>query len=180
MLEAGPAEPLVHNHAVLSEDEALRRWLIPESDPFFVRPWRASSPPHFTTHQVAERVGGRALYWYGVSIPMDDWALQSWPEEVRRELAGDAGGVGLFEEIMGELSSWTGRDLMDREPIGNFAGFAPRCDASCSATASGWEVGRLFAAARVWSWQFARLKHRREPDFWGPWVVSSGTTFAQR
>ncbi len=125
VLEAGPAEPLVHNHAVLSEDEALRRWLIPESDPFFVRPWRASSPPHFTgASGLRQRVGGRALYWYGVSIPMDDWALQSWPEEVRRELAGDAGGVGLFEEIMGELSSWTGRDLMDREPIGNFAGFA--------------------------------------------------------
>lgn len=120
VFESGPDAGLEHNNAVMSADEAVRRWVLPNADPYFRRPWTSATPPHFTGPSgLRSRVGGCSLYWYGVSLPMEDWALTSWPDAARSQLLGD--GIGSIRGVLEELSAWSSRDLLDRTPKFNLA-----------------------------------------------------------
>jgi choline dehydrogenase-like flavoprotein len=112
VLEAGEGRELVHHNAALPPDAALRRWLRPETDPYFVRHWTSDTPPHYTAGSgLRQRLGGRSLYWYGVTLPIEDWALAGpwWPERVRLDLTSRwRDGPGLYERQQQALASWCG------------------------------------------------------------------------
>jgi choline dehydrogenase-like flavoprotein len=106
VLEAGPLGDPRHNNVAASERHALRRWLAPEYDRYFRRPWRATDPPHYESGSgLRQRVGGRSLYWYGVILPVEIWALTGpwWPEPVIADLTG-----ALYADVTDDLRRWRG------------------------------------------------------------------------
>jgi GMC oxidoreductase/FAD dependent oxidoreductase len=112
VLESGPDAGREHYRAVLDEDTAVRRWLRPESDTSFWRPYRTNGGPHYGgIAGLRRRVGGRSLYWHGVALPIEPWALAdgAWPEPVVTDLTtGYQGGASLYARVDGELAEWAG------------------------------------------------------------------------
>ncbi|MFB7258681.1 FAD-binding protein [Streptomyces nojiriensis] len=110
VLEAGPVGDPRHVNYLNPPEEALRMWLDSGADAYFRRPWRSSSPPHYQgTSGIRRRLGGRSLYWYGVMLPLEDWALVEpwWPARVVSDLRdGWEGGPGLYQRIGSMLSEW--------------------------------------------------------------------------
>src|SRR5260370_32475747 len=47
VVEAGPGADLVHINSSHDEQEAVRMWLEPSSDPNFSRPWATNWEPHY-------------------------------------------------------------------------------------------------------------------------------------
>jgi hypothetical protein len=95
VLEAGPGTDLLHVNAAHAAPLALRKWLQPSTDEFFWRPWVTASAPHYgLTAGLRRRVGGRSLYWHGVSLPLEDWALCEpyWPASVVTDLTTSCAG----------------------------------------------------------------------------------------
>lgn len=113
VLEAGPDEDLRHCHVANAADDARRMWLQPETDPYFHRPWSSGLPPHFDAGSgLRRRLGGRSLYWYGVVLPIEAWAMadRSWPAAVVDDLRTDWRGEGpLYEQLTAYLSEWRSR-----------------------------------------------------------------------
>ncbi len=111
VLEAGPTGDPRHNNVAGTADVALHTWLAPETDPYFTRPWQSVHPPHYTGPSgLRRRLGGRSLYWYGVCLPVDDWALAdvtAWPREIVMDLV-DAwyGGPNLYDITRAMLMHW--------------------------------------------------------------------------
>jgi hypothetical protein len=108
VLEQGPLGTNLHNNVVMSPNEALATWLVPGRDPHFARPWRARRPPHFETGSgLRTRVGGRSLYWYGVVLPVDEWAMQdpAWDQRLVRQLTEPH---GWYAETTEHLDRWRG------------------------------------------------------------------------
>ncbi len=119
VLEAGPVGDLRHNNMATTADAALRSWLIPETDPYFACPWRSINPPHYTGPSgLRRRLGGRSLYWYGVALPVDPWALldaTAWPREVVVDLVESwLGGPGLYDLTRDMLARWKG-DILETD-----------------------------------------------------------------
>ena len=110
LLDAGPAEDLRHVNTALTPAAALRLWLEPHTDPAFTRPWTPLNPPHFTLGAgLRRRLGGRSLYWYGVTLPIEPWALAEpwWPAEVIADLRDSwLGGDSLYQRVERDLDSW--------------------------------------------------------------------------
>ncbi|MFI9322639.1 FAD-dependent oxidoreductase [Kitasatospora aureofaciens] len=132
VLEAGPAEDLRHVNSANSADTALRMWLQPESDASFRRPWAAQTPPHYTgSSGLRQRLGGRSLYWYGVTLPIEPWALTEpwWPSGVVSDLSVSwCGGEPLYQRVQTQLETWRRADstlppLVDETLSGQVAGF---------------------------------------------------------
>ncbi|MFD9948490.1 hypothetical protein ACFWYW_41800 [Nonomuraea sp. NPDC059023] len=121
VLEAGPGDELRHVNQVHDGDRALRQWLLPETDPYYVRPWAALNAPHFTgTSGLRRRVGGRSLYWYGVVLPAESWALTPtwWPVTVASDLRDSwHGGPSLYDRTLDQLASWCGGELPGGDPV---------------------------------------------------------------
>src|ERR1700761_277084 len=117
VLEAGPGSDLLHINAVHAPRQALRKWLEPATDEFFWRPWATASAPHYgLTAGLRRRVGGRSLYWHGVTLPLEDWALREpyWPASVVRALtASFAGGPPLYDQVRADLAAWRGGPLAE-------------------------------------------------------------------
>src|ERR1700693_6165782 len=63
VLESGPDGGREHTRCVWDERTALRKWLEPESDAFFWRPYHARGPHYQGISGYRRRVGGRSLYW---------------------------------------------------------------------------------------------------------------------
>jgi choline dehydrogenase-like flavoprotein len=105
VVEAGPAQDLLHIHSAHEPDGALRTFLDPAKDPYFDRPWTSESAPHYTGNAgLRKRLGGRSLYWYGASLPVEDWALADWPEPVVADLCGSwQGGGPLYAQVAAEF-----------------------------------------------------------------------------
>ena len=111
VLEGGPAAELRHTNVTHDPDAAVELWLDPTRDPYHRRPWTSARAPHFQGNAgVRARLGGRSLYWYGVTLPMDAWALAGpgWPTAVVHDLTTSwRGGPGLYERQATELGlSW--------------------------------------------------------------------------
>ncbi len=118
LLEAGP-DSGGHVNAAHDPDLALRMWLEVGLDPHHWRPWLSASAPHFETMAgLRRRLGGRSLYWHGVVLPMDSWALTepSWPAEIIDDLTVSwAGGESLYQRVLTDLDDWRG-GIQERGP----------------------------------------------------------------
>lgn len=112
VLEAGPGKDLRHKNA-LPEGASMRLWHAAASDPYFVREWTSSRPPHYDRGSgYRQRVGGRSLYWHGVCLPLEDDVLHDkvWPRSVVGALGVDP-GKGLYAEVQLRLEGWLGEPL---------------------------------------------------------------------
>ncbi|MFD3675678.1 FAD-binding protein [Streptomyces sp. NPDC058613] len=120
VLEAGPGEDLDHIHRAYSRERASEMVFAPEGDPYFHRPWSSRTQPHYTgISGLRRRLGGRSLYWHGVILPLEDWALREpwWPAAVVTDLTtGHRGGPSLYEQVTADLLEWSGA------PAGDAAG----------------------------------------------------------
>ncbi|GHF52198.1 oxidoreductase [Streptomyces mashuensis] len=112
VLEAGPGEDLDHIHRAHPRDRATELVFAPERDPYFRRPWDSASAPHYTgISGLRRRLGGRSLYWHGVVLPLEDWALATpwWPADVVADLTRSwQGGPSLYERVGADLAEWSG------------------------------------------------------------------------
>jgi hypothetical protein len=110
LLEAGPAHELRHVNITHGPSSALRVWLDPEADETFRRCWTSRTPPHYTsTSGVRQRLGGRSLYWHGVLLPIEGWALREpwWPACVVADLCDSwQGGAPLYTRVQHDIRSW--------------------------------------------------------------------------
>jgi choline dehydrogenase-like flavoprotein len=110
VLEAGPAEDLRHVNLGHDPDAALELWVTPSSDEHFWQPWTSKSEPHFSGRScLRRRLGGRSLYWHGVTLPIEPWALRApwWPDSVRRDLTESwQGGPSLYERTTADIAQW--------------------------------------------------------------------------
>lgn len=129
VLESGPIGDLRHNNMAGTAADALRSWLAPETDPYFTRPWRSVNPPHYTGPSgLRRRLGGRSLYWYGVSLPIDTWALfdeTAWPREIVVDLVESwYDGPSLYDLTRDMLVQWkeNGLEIGERAPATSIAG----------------------------------------------------------
>jgi choline dehydrogenase-like flavoprotein len=120
VLEVGPGDERAHVNSQHAPDEALRRWLEPHRDPYFHQPWSSETPPHYTgSSGLRRRLGGRSLYWYGITLPMESWALRDprWPAAVVAELEdGWNGGPGLYGRLADHLERWANAGPLAPEP----------------------------------------------------------------
>lgn len=112
VIEAGPAEELRHINSCLDPATAARTWLDPGFDQRFHRPWTSLSAPHYTGCSGLRRLlGGRSLYWSGVILPVESWALASWPEQVSADLIGSwQAGSPLYDRVIEQICEWRGPD----------------------------------------------------------------------
>ena len=110
VFEAGPATDLTHVNVSQAPADALATWLAPDRDSYFRRNWESMTPPHYSgASGLRQRLGGRSLYWYGVILPIEDWALAapSWPQRVVDDLCVSwRGGPSLYERVTQDLSAW--------------------------------------------------------------------------
>jgi hypothetical protein len=108
VVEAGSGEDLVHVNVVHGREDALRVWLEPKRDPFFKCTWSSITPPHYDgLSGLRRRLGGRSLYWYGVILPIEEWALGSWPEGAVGDLQRSwDGGKSLYRRVEDDLAAW--------------------------------------------------------------------------
>ncbi|CAM5290335.1 MULTISPECIES: FAD-binding protein [Streptomyces] len=114
VIEAGPDAGPDHLRWEHDQKKANQLWLEPESDPFFSQPYHAAGTGFDGISGLRRRLGGRALYWGGVTLPVEPWALEpaSWPPEVIAELT-DAwqGGPSLYDRVVADLERWMGGPL---------------------------------------------------------------------
>ena len=110
LLEAGDATEPRHVNIAHPPETAQRMWLRAETDPSFHRPYTSLTPPHYTgASGVRQRLGGRSLYWYGVILPLEDWALRDerWPRAVVSDLTESwRGGAPLYQRLTERLRRW--------------------------------------------------------------------------
>ncbi|WP_189967147.1 GMC oxidoreductase [Streptomyces violascens] len=154
VVEAGPAEDLLHINSAHRPDQALRTFLDPADDPHFQRCWTSQSAPHYLANAgLRRRLGGRSLYWYGASLPVEDWALADWPESVVRDLRGSwRGGRPLYEQVAADLGVDPGR-LDAQQPALELGGF--RLVRTPQAETRFGDEGRWYA--------YSPLDHWRDP-----------------
>jgi choline dehydrogenase-like flavoprotein len=108
VIEAGPN--LGRDHVAASPDSLPL--LSASSDPSFLAhaPTRAGAGHYGSRAGLRRRVGGRSLYWRGISLRIEKPALAAWPESIRNVLEG-AGAAGLYEEVENTLEAWAGQAL---------------------------------------------------------------------
>ncbi|RSO06999.1 GMC family oxidoreductase [Streptomyces sp. WAC 06783] len=112
VLEAGPAQDLRHTNAVNDPQAADEIWTDALSDPYFTRPWHSTTEPHFGPDAgLRRRLGGRSLYWHGVILEIEHWALREpwWPQTIIDDLTKSwRGGPPLYDVTRTQLQEWAG------------------------------------------------------------------------
>ncbi|MER7014993.1 GMC oxidoreductase [Saccharopolyspora sp. NPDC000359] len=107
VLEAGPSDGIEHVNQEHGAAGALELSFDPVRDKHFHRPWRSESAPHYTANSgLRRRLGGRSLYWHGVALPIEEWALREpwWPREVVDDLTSSwRGGPPLYQRLAEQL-----------------------------------------------------------------------------
>ncbi len=118
VVESGPADDLQHINATHDVGQASRLVLTGQDDKYFARTWTSVSPPHYTASSgLRRRLGGRSLYWHGVVLPIDSWALCEpwWSAKVIEDLVDSwRGGPSLYERVMTQLERWCGAGALAR------------------------------------------------------------------
>ncbi|BCJ39688.1 oxidoreductase [Actinoplanes ianthinogenes] len=159
VVEGGPVGDLVHTNVAHDPDTAVEMWLDPERDPYHRRPWSSDSDRHFAGNAgIRARLGGRSLYWYGVTLPIDSWALdeQHWPAAVADDLTRSwRGGPSLYERVAGDLGlTWADGTIASTGQAQRVGGFTLRPTPRASRAHPG-RPGR-------WS-AYSPLDHWRDP-----------------
>ena len=129
VLEAGPDSGLDHYRYALDQRRAQAYWLTPEVDPDFWRPYQSAGDSFGGIAGLRRRLGGRSLYWHGVTLPIEPWALLSaeWPTAVRHSLLDRwHGGPSLYEQVTGELERWSQRSSLSGPHCAQLAGYSLR------------------------------------------------------
>ncbi|QUJ66173.1 hypothetical protein KDD30_08155 [Photobacterium sp. GJ3] len=88
--EAGPQLRTNHVHfdtRVFDGDEKKVHWTADE---------------HWALGGISERLGGRSLCYHGVMLPLEEKALNSWPEIWQKRLKGPA---GLYHQLQQEFTA---------------------------------------------------------------------------
>ncbi|MGW6742643.1 GMC family oxidoreductase [Streptomyces sp. NPDC055025] len=164
VVEAGAGDDLRHVYAANDAPSADRIWTDEQSDEYFVQPWNSATEPHFGQGSgLRRRVGGRSLYWHGVLLPVEDWALTEadWPRTVIDDLVRSwRGGASLYARVRSDLAEWSRRVATttasasedDALRVGHFR-FAgpPRAVRPAGAGSARWEA-------------YSPLSHWLEPD----------------
>ncbi len=125
LLESGPGDDLAHIHLSLPQDQATEAVFAPENDPWFHRPWESDSAHYTGISGLRRRLGGRSLYWHGVVLPLEDWALSApwWPSDVVADLTKSwRGGPSLYERVTGDLRKWSFLTPSSAEGVRTFGG----------------------------------------------------------
>lgn len=135
VLEAGPVGEVRHNNITSTPQAALRTWLDPRSDLYFRRPWTTATSPHYSGPSgLRRRLGGRSLYWYGVCLPIEPWALRApaWPTCVAADLRVSwRSGEPLYGRVTDMLDRWRvagrgSKPTTGPEAAGSLAGYSLR------------------------------------------------------
>ncbi|MBW4720415.1 FAD-dependent oxidoreductase [Saccharothrix obliqua] len=107
VVEAGPGEDRRHVNAAVKPARAEEMWTDVRTDEHYRRPWTSASGPHFGDGAgLRSRLGGRSLYWHGVLLPVEEWALREpwWPTAVIDDLTRSwRGGPALYDRVRAEL-----------------------------------------------------------------------------
>lgn len=108
VLEAGPDRGRTHIQNAYSPAEALQLCLHPDTDPDFRRPYQSVGGVYRDLAGLRRRVGGRSLYWGGVLLPIERWALsEEWPDAVVTELTETWDrGPSLYQRVVDDVVSW--------------------------------------------------------------------------
>lgn len=125
LIEAGPGDDLTHIHLGLPQDGATETVFAPENDPYFQRPWESDSTHYTGISGLRRRLGGRSLYWHGVILPLEDWALCPpwWPSDVVDDLTKSwRGGASLYERVTAELLAWSSPSPAGARRLHRFGG----------------------------------------------------------
>lgn len=146
VVEAGPSRELRHVNVVHPPADALRVWLERGADESFRCTWSSHTPPHYTgSSGLRQRLGGRSLYWYGVTLPIESWALAEpwWPRAVIEDLSLEwNGGASLYARVQCDLASWRRSAGEPQDEELRFAGFrwrpTPRAIRRSAAGADRW------------------------------------------
>ncbi|MFD7507731.1 GMC family oxidoreductase [Streptomyces sp. NPDC059853] len=112
VLEAGPVADLRHVNQTNDDAISAAKCFSPDTDGHFHRPHGSANRHYRLNSGLRRRLGGRSLYWHGVVLPIEPWALREpwWPPAVVESLAGSwAGGPSLYERVLADLTTW--RDL---------------------------------------------------------------------
>jgi glycine/D-amino acid oxidase-like deaminating enzyme len=106
IVDAGPAGTRRH----LAADPHTAAMIEPDADPQFQPYSQNSAASHYgRSAGIRLRVGGRSLYWRGIALRLESYALASWPPELQAALLGDgAGNIGLYAEVERQLEAWVG------------------------------------------------------------------------
>nr|CAA70011.1 NADH:N-amidino-scyllo-inosamine oxidoreductase [Streptomyces griseus] len=116
LLEAGPGSDLAHIHLAHPQAAATEIVFAPERDPYFHGPGGPGAPHYTGISGLRRRLGGRSLYWHGVVLPLEDWALHppGWPAEIVAELTTGVGGApSWYDRVTEQLTDWSGGGLWD-------------------------------------------------------------------
>jgi choline dehydrogenase-like flavoprotein len=112
VIEVGRRSAADHMNMIHSVAEIEDMWRIPRADPALWRPWDSSLPPHYSgATGLRSHLGGRSLYWHGVVLRLDPWALDTpgtWPDNL---VGPQPGRPGLYDPVEDELAAWSGRPL---------------------------------------------------------------------
>lgn len=109
VVEAGPDAGKLHYRTEFDGDTATAMWLDPERDRYAWRPYQGSGRTFTGISALRRRLGGRSLYWHGIVLPIEPWALNSgqWPCAIVRDLTVEwDGGPPLYTRITQQLGEW--------------------------------------------------------------------------
>ncbi|WP_170305167.1 GMC oxidoreductase [Kitasatospora viridis] len=118
VVEAGPDAGREHYRWADEPARADARWLDPAADPHLWQPYRRTDAGYGGIAGLRRRLGGRSLYWGGVALPIEPWALAgSWPDSVVADLTGSwRGGPPLYESVAAQLRQWAGSPAGAAQP----------------------------------------------------------------
>jgi choline dehydrogenase-like flavoprotein len=123
VVEAGPVDgDTRHLYERTDTASASKIAWQPSDDPDGWRPWRSDSASHYGPETgLRRRLGGRSLYWTGVLVRVEPWALADWPRSVRDDLERSwRGGPSLYDRTEAKLAAWVGD--VEASGVGSVAG----------------------------------------------------------
>lgn len=110
VLDAGDITDGKHLNLVYGDEQAEKMWLYPELDSSFWRPWQSNTPPHYEAWAgLRRRLGGRSLYWQGITIPIEESVLSDpiWPDDIVHDLVVSwKNGPSLYKLLQQDIAKW--------------------------------------------------------------------------